>query len=238
LLLIVGWQFAPVVAAPDTVRFATLDFAPYALDKDSKRGFIVDMNAAISAKAGVEIVDVVMPIARLMKHLLRGQSDCSIFLLSPWSESNFTAVAEVHNRFDSIIITRKELIITRLEDLHGKLLALPRGSYKDFQIATDPKIRRHRTNGYEQSARLLKNGRVDAIAGTALSIYYYLSNMEFNQIEIGSVISFDHKPLWLHCAKQQLSENLIARLRQATNSLRSEGVFLQLLDRYTPQNFR
>lgn len=62
--------------------------------------------------------------------------------------------------------------------------------------------------------------------------------MEFNQKEIGSVISFGHKPLWLHCAKQQLSEDLIARLRQATNSLRSEGVFLQILDRYTPQYFR
>jgi len=61
-LLIVGWPFSPVVAAPETVRFATLDFAPYVLDKDSKRGFIVDMNAAIAAKAGVEIVDGAFPI--------------------------------------------------------------------------------------------------------------------------------------------------------------------------------
>ncbi|HIF10605.1 MAG TPA: transporter substrate-binding domain-containing protein [Sneathiellales bacterium] len=128
--------------------------------------------------------------------------------------------------------------ITRIKDLHGRNLALPRGSYVGFPIATDPEIRRFSTNGYAQSARLLKAGRVDAIAGTALSIYYHLSVMKMGRTDIGGILSFASKPVWLHCAKRQLSEKLVVRMRQATNSLRKEGAFRRMLDRYVPVGFR
>jgi len=217
-----------------------MNFAPYALAEDDggRRGLFVDINAAIAARAGIDIVDSVVPIARVMKNLQRGVSDCAVFLLSPWSEENFLAVAEVVDRFDSVIVTRKDLSIARVEDLHGQLLALPRGSYKEFPIATDPNIRRYPTNGYEQSAKFLKAGRVDAIAGTALSIYHNLSILSMSRKDVGVILPFDSKPVWLQCAKQQLPDGTIVRLRQATNSLRAEGVFRRMVEQYVPPGFR
>ncbi len=147
-------------------------------------------------------------------------------------------MAEVVDSFESVIVTRKVLSIARVEDLHGQLLALPRGSYKEFPIATDPNIRRYPTNGYEQSAKLLKAGRVDAIAGTALSIYHNLSILSMSRKDVGVILPFDSKPVWLQCAKQQLSDELIARLQQATDSLRAEGVFRRLVEQYVPPGFR
>ncbi len=239
-LLTVVWVFAPALAAAETVKFTTMDFAPYALadGEGGKRGLFVDINAAIAKRAGIGLVDSVVPIARVMKNLQHGVSDCAVFLLSPWSEANLVAVAEVVGQFDSVIVTRKGLTIARVEDLHSQLLALPRGSYTEFQIATDPNIRRFPTNGYGQSAKLLKAGRVDAIAGTALSIYHNLSILNMSRTDIGVVLPFDRKPVWLQCAKQQLPDGLIARLLQATNSLRAEGVFRRLVDHYVPPGFR
>ncbi|MCZ6861517.1 MAG: transporter substrate-binding domain-containing protein [Alphaproteobacteria bacterium] len=240
VLLSVVWVSAPAPATAETVKFTTMNFAPYALAEDDsgRRGLFVDINATIAAKAGIDIVDSVVPIARVMKNLQRGVSDCAVFLLSPWSGANFLAVAEVVDRFDSVIVTRKDLSIARVEDLHGQLLALPRGSYKEFPIATDPNIRRYPTNGYEQSAKLLKAGRVDAIAGTALSIYHNLSILSMSRKDVGVILPFDSKPVWLQCAKQQLSDGLIARLQQATDSLRAEGVFRRLVNQYVPPGFR
>jgi ABC-type amino acid transport substrate-binding protein len=231
---------APRLAVAEPLRFATINFEPYALDQDSpdRRGFIVDVHAAIAARADLQMTENVLPIARLLKNLERGLSDCSVFLLSPWSKANFVPVAEIMARFPSIIVTRKDLPISRVEDLHGKNLALPRGSYREFPIATDPKIQRQETGGYGQSARLLKAGRVDAIAGTALSIYHYLEVVKLGRQDIGGVLTFDYKPIWLQCNKTTISNDIKLQLQKATDALRAEGAFEKLRDRYIPESFR
>ena len=111
-----------------------MNFAPYALAEDGggRRGLFVDINAAIAARAGIDIVDSVVPIARVMKNLQRGVSDCSVFLLSPWSGANFLAVAEVVDRFDSVIVTRKDLSIARAEICMASFWHCRAGATKNF----------------------------------------------------------------------------------------------------------
>ena len=240
IVIFVGCTLTPCWAAGAPLRFATVDFAPYALVNGTpeKPGLIVEINAAIAARAKVKISDTILPIARVMKNLRHGLSDCAVFLLSPWSKERFIAVGEVIGRFDSIVVSRKGISINHVDDLQGRLLALPIGSYVGFQIGDDPKIRHHRTNGCAQSAKLLQAGRVDAIAGTALSICHYLSDLKMNRADIGDVLLFDRKPIWLHCREQSVSKAVIERFRQATNSLRTEGVFDRMFERYIPVGFR
>ncbi len=216
LLTTAIWLLTFTTSAMETVRFATMDFAPYAIvdGKDGRRGLFMDMDAAIADKAEVNMTDTILPVARVMKNLEHGVSDCAVFLLSPWSRAKFVAVAEAIGRFESIVVTRKGLPIKRIEDLYGRLLALPRGSYPDFPISTDPNILRYHTKGYAQSARILKAGRVDAIAGTAIGIFHNLSNLNMTRKDIGGVLAFDHKPIWLLCTKNKMSDEIIARLRR------------------------
>ncbi len=223
----------------ETVRFATFDFAPYALrdDPDGRLGLFVDIDRAIAARANITITDRVLPIARALKDLERGVSDCSVFVLTSWSEDNFIPVAQINDRLETVIVTRRGLTINSIEDLHGHRLAIPRGSFRDLPISTDPEIRQVFTNGYEQSVRLLKAGRTDAIAGSELSILHYLSIEKMNREDIGEVFPFERKQLWLQCARDQLSSEMISKLQQATDSLRMEGVFDDLLRRYIPEGF-
>ena len=237
--LIYGCQLSTVVVASEVLLFGTLDLAPLALDQNGNgnRGFITDIHHAISDKSQIAIANEVLPLARLMKHLKKGSIDCAVFIRSPWSEQTFFPVAEVIPDFDSVIITSKNLKINRLTDLHGKLLAIPRGSFPQLPVSTDPNILRFFTNGYTQSTRLLKYGRVDAIAGNALSLFYNLETMQLGPDEIGTILTFDHQPLWLHCRKNRLSRKIVSRLRVATDFLRNEGVFQRMLDNYTPANY-
>ncbi len=239
-LLLAAWIFAAMPARAAPVRFMTVELAPYGINdgQAGKRGLIVDIDAAIAARSGVAIVDSVRPIARVMKSLESGTADCAVFLRTAWSKARFIAVAKIYDSFASIVVSRKGLPIARISDLHGRLLALPRGSYVDFEITTDPEIKRHFTNGYSQSARMLKAGRVDAIAGTALSIYHNLAELQMRRKDLGSFFTFDRKPIWLQCTKKPDLETPIARLRRAANALRAEGVFRQLRESYVPADFK
>lgn len=227
----------PVFA--ENLEFATIDLAPYALHDDpgGRLGLVVDIDFAIADRAGISITDEVLPIARALKSLKHGITDCLVMALTPWSEENFIPVAEVLSRFDAAIVTRAGVPITQVEDLHGKRLAIPRGSFMEFPISTDPNIKQVLTNGYEQSVRLFKAGRVDAIAGSELSIYYYFSVEKMSRDNIGGILPFIQASMWLHCAKGQVSDDTVKQLRQATDSLRMEGVFGDLVKRYIPDDF-
>ena len=226
-------------ALAEPVRFVIVDFPPYALhdDPEGRLGLMADIDIAIAERAGLSVTDKVLPMARAIKNLERGLSDCAVIALTPWSEEKFLPVAKILNRFDAIIVTREGLPITRVEDLHGKRLAIPRGSFSDSPISSDPNIEQVLTNGYEQSVRLLKAGRVEAIAGSELSIFYFFSFEEMRREDIGGILPLIHASLWLHCAKEQLPDEVLIQLQQATDTLRLEGVFDNLVKRYIPADF-
>ncbi|WP_167740294.1 substrate-binding periplasmic protein [Parasedimentitalea huanghaiensis] len=226
-------------AKSQELDFATMDLVPYALRDDSsgRPGLIVEINKMIAEQANVSITDEILPIARALKNLEHGVTDCAVIALTPWSEENFIPIAEVLDKFDGTVVTRAGLPISKIEDLHGQRLAIPRGSFRKFPISTDPKIERVLTTGYEQSVRLLKAGRVDAIAGSEISLFFYLHSEEMDQQDIGGILPFLQSSLWLHCAKGQVSPEARERLKQSTNSLRDRGIFKRLLKSYIPEDF-
>ncbi|TLP67145.1 transporter substrate-binding domain-containing protein [Parasedimentitalea maritima] len=230
--------FAKPVFA-EGLSFATVDLVPYVLHDDpgGRLGLMVDIDTAIAERMGIPVADEVLPMARAIKNLERGLTDCVVIALTPWSESKFQPVAKILNRFDAAIITREGVPITRIEDIHGLRLAITRGSFADSPISSDPNITQVPTNGYEQSVRLFKAGRVDAVAGSELSIFYYFAAEQISRKDIGGILPIIHASLWLHCAKGQVPDDVILRLQETTNELRAEGVFTRLLKRYIPDDF-
>ncbi len=227
-------QLLAAATQAEPLRFATMDMEPYgfAHPSETRPGLITEIHAVIAARASLDYSDSVTPFKRMVKQILRGQSDCGTFMRTDWSHSNFELVAEIHEGFESVIVTRAGIDISHMEDLYGHLLALPRGTYVGSPVSDDPEIRRHRTNGYAQSARIFKAGRVDAIAGSAISLFYNLALVGMGRDDFGGVFVFDRRPLWLHCAKGKLSEPTLARLRIAANALRREGIFDHIITSY------
>ena len=179
LITLIGLSAVPTTDAhgkTETLHFATLHLEPYGFlgGEGAPRGIFQKIHATIARRAGFEFSDTVMPIKRALKAILRGTSDCGVFIRTRRNEEIYDHVAKVRDRFDSVIVTRSEFHITRVDGLNGHVLALPRGSYAGYSITESSKISRYLTNGYAQSARLLKAGRVDAIAGSAVSIFFNL----------------------------------------------------------------
>ncbi len=86
-------------------------------------------------------------------------------------------------------------MLSRLGDLHGRTIAIPRGAYAGFPITQDAKIRRHLTNGYDQSALLLTAGRVDALVESDIAVYHILRQAGLTKSEAGVPFVFLESPL-------------------------------------------
>jgi ABC-type amino acid transport substrate-binding protein len=167
------------------------------------------------------------------KQLFQGGSHCTILLQTTHLKQKLDQIAEVQPRFPSVIVSRLGFEVKRVGDLRGHILSIPRGSYTGYPIADDPLIHRELSNGYAQSVRLLKAGRVDAIAGTALSIFFNLYRLGMTRQSYGSVVVFDNTPLWLQCRHKALSADILERLRKATEAVRDAGVVKDILQRYS-----
>lgn len=232
--------FGANASTAETVEFGTFDFAPYVLhdDPEDRLGLFVEIMAAIVNRADVPVNNSVLPIARVIKNLERGLTDCVIALETPWSLENLDQVSEIHDRMDIIIATRSDFEITQLSDLHGQRLAIPRGTFRGSPVTAEPNIEHVLTNGYEQSIDLLKAGRVDAIAGTALSLYHSFTIENVKRSDIGVVVPVESNSLWLQCAKGLVSEDTMAKMDQATRALRDEGAIEALVQRYIPPEFK
>ncbi len=232
--------FAANSSFAETVEFGTFDFAPYVLhdDPEGRLGLFVDITTAIAEQADVPINNSVLPIARVVKNLERGLTDCVVALKTPWSIENLDQVSEIHDRMESVIATRPELKITNISDLRGRRLAIPRGSFRSSPVANEPGIERVLTNGYQQSINMLMAGRVDAIAGTAANIYHIFATENVTRRDIGVVLTVESNSLWLQCAKGKVSDELLAKMDQAATALREEGTIEALLQRYIPPEFK
>lgn len=216
------------------IRFGTFDLPPYALHArgDGRRGMLRDFNAAVAKHAGLTHIDRIMPLKRIHKELVKGGVACSTFIPAAWSKRDLIQVAEITANVDSIVVPKKGLAVRRLQDLYGLTIAIPRGSYHGMDIMTDPKIKRVLTNGYNQSAAILRAGRVDAMVGSDIAVYHSLRAAGVAKVDIGRPFVFLKLPLWLQC-RRDVDPGHIESLRRAARQLRAEGAFENIRAQYT-----
>ena len=195
-------------------------------------GALPDIIARIGQSSGLDIEVTVLPIKRVNKQLFLGGSHCAILLQTAHLKQKLDQIAEVQPRFPSVIVSRLGFEVKWVGDLRGHIPSIPRGSYAGYPIADDPLIRRELSNCYAQSVHLLKAGRGDAIAGTALSIFFNLSRHGMTRQSHGAVLIFDNTPLWLQCRHEALSADILERLRKATKAVRDTGIVKEILQRY------
>lgn len=228
-----GGVVSEVRADAVQVRFGTFDLAPYSFKNPNapQRGMLSDFNAAIATHAGLTFTDLTMPLKRVNRELEKGFLDCACFIPSSWSRESFVLVHEVISKLNSVVVPRRGLEIGRFEDLYGHTVAMPRGAYRGWPLASDPKIQRYHTRSYAQSAVLLASGRVDAMVGTDIAVYYNLARAGVTRGDIGQPFVFLTSTVWLHCRKD-FDTAIVDQLRAAAKTLKADGAFDAIQARY------
>lgn len=224
------------------LKFVVADLPPLGIaDPDEVKlygpGAFAESAIAVSRESGMQFEYTYLPLKRVFRRLQAGTHDCTILLRTPYIGEFADAVVEILPEFPSVVITRRNVQIAQLSGLKNLKLAIPRGAFTGFPVAEDPSFNRYWSSGYAQSAKLFQAGRVDAIAGTALSLFFNLNRIGVGQSDIGSMIVFDQKPVWLQCAKGRVTPGMRTALADAVTRLRRRDAFSRIFEKYAGQNF-
>lgn len=234
-LFVIFVQVTPAFSQNTPVKeFVVFHLPPYGYQSNQghSKGIFIDLAELLGERAGIPVNSKVLPLKRMFFHLDEERADCSIFLKTDWSMVRYDMVAPLIEDFDTIIFSRNTDPIKRIEDLKGARVAAPLGSRFGNAFDQNPNIDIFRSMDYQHSAKLMKVGRVDAIIGTRLSLYYSLKKAELDPAELAPPLIYRTGSVWLQCRRDALREDERERFRKAALSLLGGPEIDALINRY------
>jgi len=222
-----------VNSAEGDVGMVAMEQIPYGFESDDGQitGVIYDLLKEIRAASGVGLAVDIEPAKRLLATLFRGKRTCTIVVNSPEIVDVLDVVEPIGFTITAGILPVAGIKLEDYSDLAGKLIAVPLGIQFDEKFHNDNSLNKISTPQYINAIKMMRAGRVDAVAG-AISVLKYIAGQE------GLMATFFDKPLvfaesdfYLVCSFK-LSKNERAKLQQAVIKLRSNGKIQEILGSY------
>lgn len=235
MLLLLFLLIAAPVSKAETLEASIFDIAPWGyLDENGKvAGIEYDVIKAIAKEMNEDIKIKLVPYKRMIIDVQTGVSDFAIFYRSKKSE----AVAEPivpWGKLDIAVIGKKGTIIKTYDDLYGKMIGVRLGGYFDPKFDADQKLKKIDVENYAHGIRLLRANRLDAVIGTAATLYYELKKQGVAYEELEKPFIITSTADWLHFSRKSKRVEKKERLVQAVNKLVKNGTFERLFASYLP----
>ncbi len=213
---------APLSWAQTTLRFITIDVAPWAFYNEQSgefEGAFVEIVKELRQRTGYDISISLTPFARVDREMESGGHDCTI--LVPRSEEA-VVIGELVSYHDVGVVPHKTVSLNEYDDLHSLDISLLRGSAITERFDTDPELKKHYDTDYLIALRKLARQRVDAIAGALPTILYLAEQNNLDQ-HLGQTLKLTEIPLVFQCS--HLSPNLDAMpvINRAIKAMRTDG---------------
>ena len=219
----------PAAAIGEKLSFDVMALAPYGFRTASGelQGIFVDMLKAIGRQAGLDSTQNLYSIPRLTQKMSNRQYACSIFIRLPQLDRRFRLVAELPWRINVVVVGEPHLNLKSVRNLQKVRVAVPRGIRFDNPLDEPGAFIRFPTNGYLQSTRMLKRGRVEAMVGTEPSLIYLMRQERLIRPLTRLVV--DTRSVALYCTEEL---DIHDKLRDAVNRLTANGEFAAIIQRY------
>jgi len=176
--------------------------------------------------------NTILPYARVLQTLMTGSADMSILFTND-------AVAKSSDQLFPISATKNVVIgligsnYNHLSDLHGKTVARVRQASYDDAFNADKLINKYATSGYEQSLKMLRAGRVQAIVGSEMSIYSTWRQLGYSADTLGEPLILNSKESYLQFSKQSKHKAAKDKIMNAAKNLKRRGDIDKIIGDYT-----
>lgn len=235
-MLILNWE-APVQSGGISKNFLNMGIiglTPYAYIDDAGRekGYLVEITRKIRAEVNLPGDDEILPPKRLTRDLDTGSIDCTIVARVPFSERRYDMLAPIGKEIETVLLPRAGIKITSFDNLKDLKIAIPRGINLDERVSKNKSLDILITNGYRQSALLLRRQRVDAILGVWDSYVFNLRQIGMRRQDIGTRFVLNRAPIWLMCRSDFQNQNVKNLLIKVTNEFRNKGSFKKIIANY------
>lgn len=178
-----------------------------------------------------------VPYNRMIYQLKNGTTDFGIFFRSKKSEESAEPLIR-WGTLDIIVITKKGVTINNYEGLSGKKIGVRLGGYFGKKFDSDKKLLKVNLRDYKECIQKFKEGKIDAVIGTAATLYYELQkqNIDINTIEKPFFIST--KEDWLHFSRLSKNQHKKEKLKKSVKKLIEDGTFARIFNNYLPKKWQ
>ncbi len=214
------------------VRILVMQQLPYGYisDEGQKTGILYEILDRIVKASDMTMPINIMPTKRLVSTMLDNEKVCSIFVNSP-DTAPFDIIEPIGYQVTVGILPASGIKLDDYSNLQGIIIAVPLGIIFDEKFHNDTSLNKVRPLHYINAVKMLKLGRIDAIAG-AIPILKFLAKQQ------GMSLSTFDKPLvmlrgemYLFCTKS-VHKKVRDKMKEALIRLKDKGEIQKLLDSY------
>ncbi|MYN06357.1 substrate-binding periplasmic protein [Pseudoduganella aquatica] len=218
---------------PAPLKVVAFSLVPFGLLDASGRpaGMIVDFQKLLAAESGLAMDVQVVPYPRAVAMMVAGDAD----LLFSFPNAQLREHAHslgVIGHVDVVVMGLAGSRYGSAEELRGKRVGHIRGAEYDMALQSDPAVARYETVTYEQTVRMLLEGRYDAMLGVRPSFLYTMRRLGVPRQKLGPELVLRKGELLLHYSNKRYKPQTAATLVRALAALRERGALAALFKAY------
>lgn len=221
-------------SASDCLKFHVIENAPmgYLNTEQKLLGVHLEYLKALETETGFCIKTNLVPYPRIWKSIELGKHDGGIIFKSLSRSSSVTYVEKIRS-VKTIIVAMKGTELSDYNDLKGLIIGKTRGTHLSKQFDNDLSLKIVELNNYGQAAKMIKLGRIDAIAGSALVLSYQLNKYNIlADVDFTNKLILGEKEQWLQLSNKSKHLDKIPKLQQAIQQLKQDGSFDLIMNKY------
>lgn len=233
LILCCGLLFSAAMAS-DCIKMHVIQSGQLGFldDQNTPTGAHWDLLTELEARTGLCINKQLLPYARIWKSIEIGEHDGGIIFRSPDREHLAIQVAPLAT-LHTVVIPKSSLEIQGYEELAGLTIAKLRGNRLNDQFDSDPDLKKVNLDNYEDIAKMIGTGRVDAVAGGFVSLAFQLSRHGYlDTVNLNGAYSLGSRQQWLQISKKSNRFVDTNRLKAGIDSIMKDGTYDKIMERY------
>lgn len=218
-------------AEPFVLRIETIQSEPFGrVGPQGPGGLMYEIGQLIAQRAGLTAENRVVPYARTVLSLQNDSADMVLRFSNDEIKAVALQVAPVLP-LPTVLVSRREAPLLRLEDLMHLSLAVPRSFPMPEGLASLADLHVQWVNSNEHAIQMLMAKRVDAAYGSNLGLFGAARGMGVRMQEFARPLLVERQTFWLHLSRRSATPALIERLTKAVESLHRDGSITRLYQR-------
>ena len=228
-----------LIASGEGLNAAIFNIPPWG--SENKNGKVVgiqrDIIDIISKDTNIPISISLFPYKRMIKFIKEGDSDFGIFYLNE-DYNSFSTPLVKWGELEIIVLPIKKIKIHEYKDLNKLSIGVRLGGKFNKKFDQDKTILKKSCLDYSECIIKLKQGRIDAVIGTAATLYYELEKQGLKESSFGVPYIIGNKEDWLHFSKKSGNKKLKDKLIKFVKKNIMNGNFQKVFSKYLSKKWK
>ena len=223
--------FSGILTA-EPLHMVTVEIPPVGyIENGQTVGAFYDISDELGKRIGMEYTRKIKPYSRVIHELKNGTSDLSFIVLNTSLDGYVVHLAPII-KTQVIVLRGSADTLNTLSDLNGKRIGILRKGTYIKNVFDGSKITTFSVKNYQQGIKLLKAGRLDALAGLDIGIYFAIKQLNYKKNDFSTPFIIRTLPVTMQITKKMATPELINKLNVSVTSMQKDGTIARILKKY------